>query len=109
MKRTLNDAKIDRIRSSWLRADQADATWLASIADESIVATTLVPGHHAYLGLDHSTAGLVVAAGTPSVELACPTHVLALTTAQLSEAARRIPAIADAWAAHLRTDTLAAA
>ena len=92
------DPKIDRIRTSWLRPTREDARWLASVADESVISGVLEPGNFAFIALDHGSAGLIVGPGTPPTAVICPTNMLVLTSNQLGEAARRIPAVADAWA-----------
>lgn len=85
------DPKINRLRSSHLALDPADAAWLASVADEVPASAGTPIGHHrfAHLVLTGLDAGLVVDAGEPPVVLREASTVLVLTASDLRELDRR--------------------
>ena len=90
-----HDPKIRRIEGSWLRPTPEAAAWLASAADEVVVAdTTLESRRFAYIGLDQGVAGLVVGPESAATHVDCPAAVLVMRADQLAEAGRRIPALA---------------
>lgn len=98
MRRTI-DPKIERIRSSWLDLDTADATWLASIADEvDVAAGTLVGGDHRFthIVMTGEQAGTRVDPGEPPVSLRDAASILVLTSADAGELDQRCDTAATA-------------
>ena len=89
--RPTTDPKIDRLQNSWLALDPADATWLASVADEvpAAAGTRIGHGRFAHVVLSGPDAGTVVGAGEPSVVLRGAGSVLVLTVSDLRELAAR--------------------
>lgn len=95
----VTDAKIARIRNSWLDTDAASAARLAATADEVHVCagTSLEPGPHAYIVLDGRSAPLVVAGRSGPVTLTSDATLLVLTVAALRELSTSLPVLAAAW------------
>lgn len=81
------DPKIDRLRSSWLDLDTADAVWLAGVADEIAAAAGTRIGHprFVHIVLSGPNAGVTVDAGSSPLELRGPSSVLVLTVSDTRE------------------------
>jgi hypothetical protein len=98
MRRRTTDPRIERLRASCLGLGLEDASWLAAVADEVDVRAGTVLGHHRFthVVLTGEQAGLVVGAGEPAVTLEHDGAVLALTSRDVDELARRLSATAAA-------------
>lgn len=90
MRRTI-DPKIDRIRSSWLDLDTADAIWLASVADEVEVpaGTSLRYHRFTHIVMTGDDAGTRIDPGDPPFRLRDAASVLVLTDANAEELDQR--------------------